>query len=181
MKRTLVLASLCLLAVFAVPTAANATTESTYGPMGCATITPVAVTQGESATFSCDDTFTPDTPVTVTVAGPGCHLPAAEPTTAGATAQSGTQQSAVLTSAAYAADATRAFAVKIETSKTESGTCTVTATQGTTTETASFQVSERAFASTGFSGALLPWIGGGLLVAGIAAFAVVGVRRCHAA
>lgn len=180
MKRTLVLASLCLLAVFAVPTAANAATDSTYGPQGCATITPVAVTQGESAVFSCDGTFDPGTPVTVTVDGPGCSLPVAEPTTAGANAQAA-QQSAVLTSATFTADAARAFAVTVETSKTASGSCMVTATQGATTESASFQVSEREFASTGFDGAALPWIGGGLLAAGIAAFAAVGIRRRHTA
>lgn len=181
MKRTLALASLCLLAVFAVPTAANAATDSsTYGPAGCASITPVAVTQGESAIFSCDGTFDPGTPVTVTVAGPGCSIPVAEPTTASATAQAA-QQSATRTSATFATDAARAFSVTIDTSKTQSGTCTVTAAQGAQSESASFQVSEREFASTGFDGGALPWIGGGLLVAGIAAFAAVGIRRRHAA
>jgi len=177
MKRTLALASLCLLAVFAVPTAANAATDSsTYGPAGCATITPVAVTQGESAVFTCDGTFTPGTPVTVTVAGPGCSIPVAEPTTAGAAAQAA-QQSAVRTVAEFSADAARAFSVTIDTSKTESGTCMVTAAQGATTETASFQVSEREFASTGFDGGALPWIGGSLLVLGAGIFAAVGIRR----
>ncbi|MET0352928.1 MULTISPECIES: hypothetical protein [Plantibacter] len=177
MKRTLALASLCLLAVFAAPTAASAATDSsTYGPAGCATLTPVSVTQGESTVFRCDGTFDPGTPVTVTVAGPGCSIPAAKPNTAGATEQAA-EQSAAPTSGTFSADAARAFAVTIETSKTASGTCMVTATQGATTESASFQVSEREFASTGFDGGALPWIGGGLLVVGAGVVGAMAIRR----
>ena len=178
MKRTLALASLCLLAVFAVPTAANAATDSsTYGPAGCATLIPVSVTQGESTVFRCDGTFDPGTPVTVTVDGPGCSVPApAKPNTAGTTEQAA-GQSAVPTSGTFSADTARAFAVTISTDATKSGTCMVTATQGATTESASFQVSERQFASTGFDGGALPWIGGGLLVVGAGVVSALAIRR----
>lgn len=192
MKRTLALAALCLLSVFAVPTAAIAATSaetstSTYGPRGCATITPVSVMEGDTVTFSCNGTFDPTTPVDVVVDGPGCHLPAAatptaEPTTA-PKAQAAPAPAAVAprTAAPFAAAADGAFAVQVQTSPTQSGTCTVTAEQvtagGTTTETASFTVTERAFAETGFTGGTLAWIGGGLLVMGAAVFTIVAARR----
>lgn len=190
MKRTLALAALCLLSVFAVPTAATAATSaesstSTYGPRGCATITPVSVMEGDTVTFSCNDTFDPTTPVDVVVDGPGCHLPAAasatptaEPTTA-PKAQAAPAAAAVAprTAAPFAAAADGAFSVKVQTSPKQSGTCTVTATQAQTTESASFTVTERAFAETGFTGGTLAWIGGGLLVVGAAVFTIVAARR----
>ncbi|MFZ4893112.1 hypothetical protein ACL9RL_01530 [Plantibacter sp. Mn2098] len=195
MKRTLALAALCLLAVFAVPTAANAASPATelsttvYGPQGCATITPVSVAQGGTATFTCDRTFDPGTPVEVVVSGPGCHLPPATPATdpAATTGSTSTPTPApaaaggqVRISAPFQVPADQAFSVNIETSKTASGTCTVTATQGTIAESASFTVTERAFAETGFTGASLIWVGGGLFIAGIAVYAVFSKRRRNA-
>ncbi|MGG7508865.1 hypothetical protein [Plantibacter sp. YIM 135249] len=180
MKRTLSAAALCVLAVLAVPTAANA--AEGYGPGSCNSITPTSVAQGTAVSYSCDDFWQPGQDVAITISGD-----AANALTVGTSTKSITVK----------ADAAGSIALDITTGKSSLGTYTLTAKQGAITDSSDFTVVEAGaaaaaatsdsgpatadsgspLADTGFQGTVLPWIAGGLLAAGLAALAVVLVRR----
>lgn len=186
MKRTLSAAALCVLAVLAVPTAANA---AGYGPGSCSSIAPTSVAQGASVTYSCDDFWQPNEPVSITISGASADA---------LTASTGTKAISVT------ATDNGSLELSVKTGASSLGTYTLTATQGSITDSSDFTVvaasgsatgtsttsdgdpaaaaatasdNGSGLASTGFQGAALPWIGGGLLAAGIAALVVVLARR----
>lgn len=182
MKRTLSAAALVLLAVVAVPSAANAVGDGSYGPGSCNSITPASVARGASVTYSCTDFWVPGQRVAITIDAASAET-------------SARTLSAV-------ADEAGDIQVSIDTEADPAGTYTLTATQGTVSDSSDFTVldpadaaaaaaaasdpsdpsaSGNALADTGFSGATLPWLAGGLLAVGAAALAiVVGRRRLQA-
>lgn len=178
MKRTLAAAALVLLAVVAVPTAANAAGADNYGPGSCNSITPASVARGAAVSYSCTDFWVPGQRVAITIDAASSEV-------------SARTLSAV-------ADEAGDIQVSIDTEADPAGTYTLTATQGAVTDSSDFIVLDpadaaaaaasasdpsdpsaggKALADTGFTGATLPWIAGGLLAVGAIAFGTVVVRR----
>ncbi|HXH34422.1 MAG TPA: hypothetical protein VNJ54_08435 [Plantibacter sp.] len=174
MKRTLSAAALVLLAVVALPTAANAAGSETYGPGSCNSITPASVARGASVTYSCSDFWAAGERVSITIA-------------------SESADASTRTLSTVANDAGD-IEVSIDTESDPAGTYTLTATQGAVSDSSDFTVLDpadaaaaasasdpaaggKALADTGFSGATLPWLAGGLVVVGAAALGTVVARR----
>lgn len=175
MKRTLSAAALVLLAVIAVPTAANAAGDDSYGPGSCNSITPASVARGAAVTYSCTDFWVPGQRVAITIDAASSEV-------------SARTLSAV-------ADEAGDIQVSIETEADPAGTYTLTATQGAVSDSSDFTVLDpadaaaaaasasdpsaggNALADTGFTGATLPWLAGGLLAVGAIALGTVVVRR----
>lgn len=174
MKRTLSAAALVLLAVVAVPSAANAVGDDSYGPGSCNSITPASVARGASVTYSCTDFWVPGQRVAITIDAASAET-------------SARTLSAV-------ADEAGDIQVSIDTEADPAGTYTLTATQGAVSDSSDFTVLDpadaaaaasasdpsaggNALADTGFTGATLPWLAGGLLAVGAIAFGTVVVRR----
>jgi len=174
MKRTLSAAALIVLAVVAVPTAANAVGDvDSYGPGSCNSITPASVARGVSVTYSCSDFWAPGELVSISIAADSSEA-------------SARTLSAV-------ADEAGDIEVSIATEADPAGTYTLTATQGAVSDSSDFTVLDpadaaaasaadpsaggNALADTGFAGTALPWVAGGLLAVGAAALGTVVVRR----
>ncbi|MGG7452618.1 hypothetical protein ACQ3HE_17085 [Plantibacter auratus] len=175
MKRTLSAAALVLLAVVALPTAANALEGDSYGPGSCNSITPASVARGAAVSYSCSDFWAANQTVSITI----------ESSAAGVSART----------LSTVAGETGDIQVSIDTAADPAGTYTLTATQGAVTDSSDFTVLDpadaaaagasasdpsaggNALADTGFAGTALPWVAGGLLAFGAAALGTVVVRR----
>ncbi|MGK9149429.1 hypothetical protein KXS11_17470 [Plantibacter flavus] len=171
MKRTLSAAALVLLAVVALPTAANAAGQDSYGPGSCNSITPASVARGASVTYSCTDFWAAGQRVAISISAEGAEA----------------------RTLSTVADETGNIEVSIDTQSDPAGTYTLTATQGAVSDSSDFTVLDpadaaaasaadpsaggKALADTGFASETLPWLAGGLLAAGAAALGVVVVRR----
>lgn len=174
MNRTLSAAALVLLAVVALPTAANAVEGESYGPGSCNSITPASVARGAAVTYSCSDFWAANQTVSITI----------DSSAAGGSTRT----------LSTVADAAGDIDVSIDTAADPAGTYTLTATQGAVSDSSDFTVLDpaeaaaaaaasdpsaggNALADTGFAGTALPWAAGGLLAVGAAALGTVLVRR----
>lgn len=174
MKRTLSAAALVLLAVVALPTAANALEGDSYGPGSCNSITPASVARGAAVTYSCSDFWAANQSVSITIDSSADGVAARTLSTV--------------------ADEAGDIQVSIDTAVDPAGTYTLTASQGAVTDSSDFTVLDpadaaaaaaasdpsaggKALADTGFAGTALPWVAGGLLAVGAAALGAVVVRR----